>query len=253
MFGSLSGIAALFWLHALLAREQQLLPCLGGLLLSVACLLLAHSAQRHRPDGGRHRRWLHAAAALAVPPAAPQTVPGRHARHRRAGLHGRGLAAGAAVSDTGDPGDALYVNRGEIWQIITAHVLEHPLAGTGYGAYWTGPLPESPSYTFLRVLYFYPGEAHNGYLDLANDLGLVGLALLIAYCAVFVRQSLGLMKTGRLQAALFLALCLQQALMNLSESTWLEASAPSFFMIMTTATLALARMAMEPALAAAPQ
>jgi hypothetical protein len=69
--------------------------------------------------------------------------------------------------------------------------------------------------------------------------------VLLAFLVVYVRQSITLMKVDRAQGALFLALFFQQAILNLSESTWLQINSPNMFMIIVLATFALARAAQE--------
>jgi hypothetical protein len=92
----------------------------------------------------------------------------------------------------------------------------------------------------VSELYFYPTESHNGYLELISDLGVLGLVLLLAYLAVFLRQSLKLIRMNRAQGALYICLFFQQAVVNLSESMWLNIG--SFpFVLMTIATFTLAR------------
>jgi len=70
-------------------------------------------------------------------------------------------------------------------------------------------------------MYFYPTQSHNGYLEMVNDLGFVGLTCLLLYLVYWIRQSLQLMKLDRGQGVLFLGLFFQQAITNLTESTWL--------------------------------
>ena len=155
--------------------------------------------------------------------------------------------------------DLTFTGRAEIWAIITEHIQLHPMLGTGYGAYWSQQ-PGSPSLEVLERLYFYPGSAHNGYLDIVNDLGVVGLAALVGYILLYVRHSLGLLESDRRQSALFLALFLQQGLTNLSESHWLSAmSVNCVVMILATAALARSHLDLrlqqffgDPLLAAAP-
>jgi exopolysaccharide production protein ExoQ len=136
--------------------------------------------------------------------------------------------------------------RAEIWAVLSDHIRYHPFLGTGYGAYWTaGPVAGTESYAFMwRMNSFYPGTAHNGYLDIVNDLGLAGLVLLLAYIVTHVRQSLQLMGVDRHQGALYLALFFQQAIANLSETHWFSVRSVDF-VIMTLATMALARGLLE--------
>jgi O-antigen ligase len=97
---------------------------------------------------------------------------------------------------------------------------------------------------------FYPGSAHNGYLDIANDLGVVGAALLLGYLFAFGRQVLQLLRVDRDQAVLYLALLLQQGFSNLTESHWFSVRSVDF-VVMTLATMALARGILEERLRAA--
>jgi exopolysaccharide production protein ExoQ len=117
--------------------------------------------------------------------------------------------------------DGTLSARTIIWDIIKQHIQMAPYLGTGYGAYWPlTPTPSSPSYVFLYLMYFYPSEAHNGYLEIVNDLGYLGLAGLAVFLISYARQGLELMRFDRSQAALYLALLFQQMVMNMSESEW---------------------------------
>ena len=141
--------------------------------------------------------------------------------------------------------DTTFTGRSEIWMIVVERFHLNPLLGVGYGAYWIGPVAQSPSYEFVwRMGSFYPGSAHNGYLDVANDLGWTGLVCLFGYIAVHLRQSLRALAADRAQGALFVALFIQQAMVNLSESHWFSVLSLQF-VIMTLATMVLARLALE--------
>jgi O-antigen ligase len=95
-----------------------------------------------------------------------------------------------------------------------------------------------------RASNFYPTEAHNGYLDILNDLGYVGLTCLLGYLLVFLRQCLALLKFNYAQATLYLALLFEELINNLTESDWLSSTAFALS-IMALATFALARSALE--------
>jgi len=141
--------------------------------------------------------------------------------------------------------DTTFTGRSEIWAIIVGRFHFNPLLGVGYGAYWIGPVAQSPSYEFIwRMGSFYPGSAHNGYLDVANDLGWTGLVCLLGYIAVHLRQSLRALAADRSQGALFLALFVQQAMVHLAESHWFSVLSLQF-MLMTLATMVLARLLLE--------
>jgi exopolysaccharide production protein ExoQ len=134
--------------------------------------------------------------------------------------------------------DTTFSSRTEIWQLIKDHIHAAPLLGTGYAAYWVGPYATSPSYIFTYLLFFYPSEAHNGYLDIVNDLGLVGLTCLLAFIYWYLRQGLQLMRIDRAQAALYLALLFQQMVMNMSESEWFSRSSTSVVVLLAAICMA---------------
>jgi O-antigen ligase len=135
--------------------------------------------------------------------------------------------------------DTTFSARSIIWGVIKEHIQGAPWLGTGYGAYWTGPFPTSPSYVFIPLMFFYPTEAHNGYLDVINDMGIVGLICLLAFLYWFLRQGIQLLRIDRPRAALYLALLFQEMIIDMSESEWL--SRTSTFAILLLATTCLSR------------
>jgi exopolysaccharide production protein ExoQ len=135
--------------------------------------------------------------------------------------------------------DNTFSARTIIWNIVKEHIQYSPYLGTGYGAYWLGSFASSPSYIFVPLMRYYPTEAHNGYLDIVNDLGYVGLACLLLFLFWFVRQALQLMQVDRSQAALYLALLFQEMIMNMSESDFF--SRTSTCAILLLASMCLSR------------
>ena len=70
--------------------------------------------------------------------------------------------------------DASLTGRTGIWQTVLSEPI-NPLLGTGYTSFWLGE-------RLLRIWHLYPRtpllQAHNGYLEVYLNLGMVGLALL---------------------------------------------------------------------------
>ncbi len=140
--------------------------------------------------------------------------------------------------------DLTFSGRTDIWAIIVKHIHLHPWLGTGYGGYWIGPYPWAAVYEFLQKLHFYPGSAHNGYLEIINDLGVLGLLVLGGYLCLLLRDSLRLFAFDSTQGALLIGLFFQQAIANLSETHWFSVLSLDFT-IMTLATCALGRSLLE--------
>lgn len=248
-FGNLACIALIFWVQAWLVREVSGLRAALGSGVAVLCLLLSRSSTSMvaavftllmllmllRSPANLRRYMpmlvsLFVVALLTYSLAILDLLPGLDLL-----LRPISMITGKDLSFTG---------RTEIWDLMTEHIRLRPLLGSGYGAYWVGATEGAAAYDFVLQLNFYPGSAHNGYLEVMNDLGALGLLLLIAYLVVYLRQALQLLGIDRAQAALYLALFLQQAVVNLSESRWLNAQSVDF-VIMTLATAALARGLLE--------
>jgi exopolysaccharide production protein ExoQ len=249
--GALSCIALIFWFHAWLTREVKLLPALAGGAIAITCLALSRSSTSlaatvfvmaflvmllRSPHGLRpympYLVGLLVAILLIYALAILNLIPGL------------GTLMAPITLLTGK--DMSLTGRTEIWAILSEHIRYHPFLGTGYGAYWTaGPVAGTESYEFMwRMDSFYPGSAHNGYLEIVNDLGWGGLVCLFAYIITHVRQSLQLLGIDRNQGTLYLALFFQQAITNLSETHWFSVLSVDF-VIMTLATMALARGLLE--------
>jgi O-antigen ligase len=248
-FGSLASLGTIIWMHALLARETRALTALAGVVLSATCLYLSRSSTSilatgvavallilvlRSPAGLRRAAPLVVRAAVAVilvySLAVLQVVPGLQAL----------LEPITAITGK----DLTFTGRTALWELLRERISQHLYLGGGFGAYWGGPVPWSQSFEFVIRLNFYPGQAHNGYLDVMNDLGLVGVTLLLGYLVVYLWQSLRLMALDRTQGALYLALLFQQLISNLSESRWWNVLSVEF-VILTIATVAMARDLLE--------
>ena len=87
-------------------------------------------------------------------------------------------------------------------------------------------------------------QSHNGFLEITNDLGFVGLACLVGYLIVYVRQCLQLARFDRAEAALYVAIVFQQVVVNLSEACWISSRSISSI-VLSIATVTLARTLYE--------
>jgi exopolysaccharide production protein ExoQ len=249
--GALACIGLIIWFHGGLTHEVKMPFVVIGCVVSAVCLVLSRSSTSlltslvvmtflflfmRAPPGLRPYQGLFVmllvGLLLVYALALLNIIPGTRVL----------LAPISAITDK----DATLTGRTEIWSILEEHIRRHPLLGTGYAAYWLpDPDPDMDSYEFITKMGgFYPGSAHNGFLDVTNDLGWLGLACLIAYIITYVRQSLSLLPIERSQAALYIALFLQQVISNQSESHWFSVLSVDF-VIMTLATLALARSLLE--------
>ena len=246
--GAVAAYGVLFWAHAWISRETARLRALIAACAAFVCLVMSRSDTSMiatilsvmalfllmRAPGSMRRSMRYLATALIIlillySMAMLKVIPGLD------------ILLSPIPMITGK--DLTFSHRAEIWAAVVDHVQLRPIFGSGYSAYWTmgRPGPDMESYAVMSKLDgFYPGSSHNGYLQILNDLGAVGLIILLGYLAVYFRQSIRLYGIDRNQGALFLALLLQQATINLSEPLWLNVLLVDFI-VMTTATTCLAR------------
>jgi O-antigen ligase len=252
-FGALASMGLIFWLHAWLTREASDWNSLWGAAIAATCLLLSRSSTAllatvvvmivmvalvRTPRRLQPLVWACAAVLLVEALALINVIP-----HL-------GSLVSPITALTGK--DDTLTGRTQIWEILAEHIRLHPLLGTGYAAYWTPePVPGTDAFAFVaRMSNFYPGSAHNGYLEILNDLGWAGFLCLLGFIFVYLRQSLRLYTVEPAQASLYIALFFQQAITNLSESHWFNVQSVDF-VIMTLATMMVARNLLEYRLRAA--
>jgi exopolysaccharide production protein ExoQ len=250
--GATASFGIVFWTHAFLSKETNRFLAFGGIAVSTTCLIFSRSQTSItasivtvlalvlllRTPGSMRRYVPYLTSALILlillySLAMLKVVPGLD------------ILLAPIPMVTGK--DLTFSNRSEIWAAVVQHIQLRPLLGSGYSAYWTMGVatPDMESYAIKSQLQgFYPGSAHNGYLQILNDLGVAGLLCLLGYLYVYVRQSMRLYRVDRAQGALYLGLFLQQATINLSEPLWLNVLLIDFI-LMSMATMCLARSLIE--------
>lgn len=111
--------------------------------------------------------------------------------------------------------------RSSIWRPMIQYYLDHPVLGSGYGAYWT------PSGSVISAREFGTQEwlkdvdqGHNGYLDLLVQTGVPGLALALYAVLVWPVSRLGAILTIKPErAALIYSLIAFFLVENATESS----------------------------------
>lgn len=107
--------------------------------------------------------------------------------------------------------------RSDIWEPLFLEIEKHWLFGVGYGGFWLGP--GSASQPIIDRLPWIPYQAHNGYLDILNELGAVGIALFVGLLGAHVRDLFRMMRFDRTGAALCGAIQTTLMVSNYTESS----------------------------------
>jgi exopolysaccharide production protein ExoQ len=141
--------------------------------------------------------------------------------------------------------DASMSGRIEIWDAVIPKIMVHPWLGYGYSSFWLG-MEGQASADLWSILGWPVPHSHNGFLDLAEELGLVGLGLFLAGMIVSSRRGLLWSRSQKGVIALWpLAYMSFMLLFNLTESSilrqdnlfWVLYIATSVFVICETKDL----------------
>lgn len=85
--------------------------------------------------------------------------------------------------------DATMSGRIEIWNAVLPKIMVHPWLGYGYSSFWLG-MNGQASADLWSILGWPVPHSHNGFLDLLEELGAVGLGLFLAGLLVSYRRGL---------------------------------------------------------------
>lgn len=82
--------------------------------------------------------------------------------------------------------DTTFTGRSFLWAFLMEMIQKRPWLGYGYGGFWRGW--EGDSYYVWTAIPWLPKYAHNGYLQLGIDLGLLGLSVFaLGFLINFIR------------------------------------------------------------------
>jgi exopolysaccharide production protein ExoQ len=73
--------------------------------------------------------------------------------------------------------DVTLTGRTQIWHQVWLAILQRPITGYGFSAFWQGM--QGASWEIVVALGFVLFHAHNGFLEIWLELGMVGLAIFI--------------------------------------------------------------------------
>lgn len=138
-------------------------------------------------------------------------------------------------------GDTTFTGRTDIWAFAWHNILVRPWLGYGFNGFW-GIGDASPAMSSGDTLIASILQAHNGYLDLLLETGVVGFVLFLGFVAAILLQLRNVADQSAASGAFVLALVLFGAAHNLLESTALRRFHPLWlFMLIAAGLVATAR------------
>jgi O-antigen ligase len=123
--------------------------------------------------------------------------------------------------------------RVPLWQAALEAISQRPWLGYGYSGFWTAD--SRAVHTIWRTIGWEAPSAHNGYIDTALQLGVIGLALFLRLWGRIVYDAIvALRRDGMPEAVWILLMMLGDVLLNFSEGTM---SYPDLFTAMMPGVL----------------
>lgn len=134
-------------------------------------------------------------------------------------------------------------DRTDIWALLIS-VSDNSLVGTGFESFWLGPRLEK----IWSVYSWAPREAHNGYLEIFLNLGLVGVALLAVVMAIGYRRVIAAFRYNSQVGSLMLAYFTVGAVYNFTEAAFFRMMTPvwMFLLLAITGAMVLANRSIQP-------
>ena len=84
--------------------------------------------------------------------------------------------------------DATFTDRTSLWEVLIDEAKQHWLFGCGFDGFWVVE-HKTVLQMYATDFVWLPNEAHNGYLDLWNEIGVVGLGLFIGLVLRYFRYA----------------------------------------------------------------
>ena len=116
--------------------------------------------------------------------------------------------------------DMDFSGRTVLWEFALEYLSRKPWLGFGFGTFWNGPA----GLIFFQWARYPVPHAHNGFLQLALDVGIVGVLVMFASIAAAVRASVALCNTDAATARWAMSFIVFYLMSNFAEASLLEAN-----------------------------
>ena len=129
--------------------------------------------------------------------------------------------------------DATFTGRTDLWVVVMDSFMENQYWGLGYNGFWVGEFGES-SYFTSSLNWNRMSQAHNGYLDILNELGMVGFAIFLAFLGQALFRGFNFLKGNRQAGLVFLLIIIIAILSNFMESSFCRLVTPTWLMFLVS-------------------
>lgn len=114
--------------------------------------------------------------------------------------------------------DTTLTGRIYLWDAVWRSVVDHFPLGVGYNGFWTGAHGLSSKY--IVGFNWTMNQAHNGYLDVLNELGIFGLVMLLMILMQAIKRSYQLFRNTNAENMIFFLIILNYSITNISATSF---------------------------------
>ena len=130
------------------------------------------------------------------------------------------------INQTG--GDPTLTGRTFLWDELMRIGSHRMIFGSGYGGFWIGNIGNQLWETFT----WRPGQAHNGYIDVYIDLGLIGVILLIGFIISSFRNIVKDLSFDSEYGKFRMMMLVTVLIYNVTESSFFKPTSLLWFMLL---------------------
>ncbi len=142
-------------------------------------------------------------------------------------------------------GDSTFTGRTELWDFAVAHIAQKPWTGWGFQSFWgIGPL--SPAARMTDSFIGVAPHAHNGYLDMLLQGGVIALGLFLTILLVIAWWIDKVADRDGAAGSFLASILLYTMLQNLLETDWLQGMTTSNTLLLLLIVGAIARQQGRP-------
>jgi exopolysaccharide production protein ExoQ len=123
--------------------------------------------------------------------------------------------------------DADLTGRTEIWEALIT-TAQYPICGVGYETFWLGRRRADLDRLFPTI-----NEAHNGYIEVYVQLGILGVGLIVLILGQGYRRAVAAFRRDPILGGLFLTYIVTSATFNISEAGFRMPGSGMFFLLLS--------------------
>ncbi len=135
--------------------------------------------------------------------------------------------------------DTSFTGRTILWKAFTENIGAQTVFGSGYNSFWISS--NDIAGHLIQQLGWDPGQAHNGYLDILNELGVAGALIFLFFIIKSTRQSWRLMLRETELGVVCFFMMLAQILNNYVETSFCRSSSLGWLVVLIMACIAAHR------------